>query len=308
MSVKIESCNSLYDVSIPPGKNFDKAEYRLWIPNEVKTIKGVLVLVSGSNGDARSWVEALGWQKIINRSNKLSVSPTFWQDIARRHGLALLGCYYTDKLHEQMFIEEYVKVDEGSGQALLDALKELAEISGHSELAEAPLAFWGISAGGQFSYEFACWNPQRVITFVLNKGGIYFTALATKTAREVPGIFFVGEKDSPFRNNIIKGIFSVNRRANALWTLVEEPDAVHEIGQSLEVSATYFDEIIPLRLPEFYGGALQTLNLTDGYLGDHSSATYTKYDSKRAKEGPTSWLPNKKIVQIWQESKTKKNL
>ena len=85
MSVNLGN-NSLYDVTIPPGKNFDKAEYRLWIPNEVKTIKGVLVLVSGSNGDARSWVEALGWQKIINRSNKLSVSPTFWQDIARRHG------------------------------------------------------------------------------------------------------------------------------------------------------------------------------------------------------------------------------
>ncbi|MHA1289995.1 MAG: hypothetical protein ACTSPB_21650, partial [Candidatus Thorarchaeota archaeon] len=88
----------------------------------------------------------------------------------------------------------------------------------------------------------------------------------------------------------------------------EEPDAVHEIGQSLEVSATYFDEIIPLRLPDFYGGALQTLNLTDGYLGDHSSATFTKYNSERAKEGPTSWLPNTKIVQIWQESTTKKNL
>jgi surfactin synthase thioesterase subunit len=55
-----------------------------------------------------------------------------------------------------MFIEEYFKVSEGSGQALLSALVELATLSGHPEVADAPLAFWGISAGGQFDYEFAC--------------------------------------------------------------------------------------------------------------------------------------------------------
>jgi pimeloyl-ACP methyl ester carboxylesterase len=36
-----------------------------------------------------------------------------------------------------------------------------------------------MSAGGQFNYEFAAWKPDRVAAFVVNKGGIYYTAKGT---------------------------------------------------------------------------------------------------------------------------------
>ena len=296
-----ELSGAIYDVDIPSGNNFEKAEFRLWIPNEVKTIKGILVLVPGSNGDGRPWVEISNWQKVIERS-KQNISPTLWHNIAISHDFALLGCYFTDKHHENMFIEKYAKVDEGSGQALLTALDKFAEISGHSEIGKAPIALWGISAGGQCNYEFSCWKPERVIAYVLNKGGIYYTALVSNEARKVPGIFFVGEKDSPYRNNIIKGIFTVNRRAMALWTLIEEPGAVHEFGVSLEVSKTYFDEVIPLRLPLKVGGKLRDLNLEEGYIGDHKTGTYSHYDVEKTKDSPTSWIPTEKIAKIWQNS------
>jgi len=290
----------IYNITIPPGNNFNKAEFRLWIP-EIKTIRGVLVLVHGSNGDARSWVEKDGWGTIVERTNQ-NVPSTFWQDLAKRHDMALLGCYYTDNTHDQMFIEKYTKVDEGSGQALIDALKLLADKSNHPEIAKAPLAFWGISAGGQFNYEFACWKPERVITFVLNKGGIYYTAMATKATQRVPGIFFIGEKDTPFRNHIIKGIFSINRRAEALWTLIEEPNTTHEFGKSLDISEKYYDEIIPLRLSESISAPLRPLKTDEGYLGEHNSLTYVKYDKELASKKPTSWLPNKNIAEIWKNS------
>ena len=74
----------------------------------------------------------------------------------------------------------------GSGQALIEAINELSETSDHPELSKSPLAFWGISAGGQFSYEFACWKPERIITFVLNKGGIYYIALAPQNCTKCP--------------------------------------------------------------------------------------------------------------------------
>jgi len=303
MHIMINQTELIYDITIPSGKNFNKAEFRIWIP-EIKTIKGVLVLVHGSNGDARPWVEKNGWGAIINRT-KQNVSSTFWQDLAKRHDMALLGCYYTDNTHDQMFIEKYTKVDEGSGQALLDALKQFADKSNHPEISEAPLAFWGISAGGQFNYEFACWKPERVITFVLNKGGIYYTAMASKAAQRVPGVFFVGEKDTTFRNHIIKGIFSINRRAEAHWTLIEEPNTTHEFGKSLEISEKYYDEIIPLRLPESINAPLRTLNIEDGYIGDHESLIYVKYDKELANKKPTSWLPNRIIAETWKNSTTK---
>src|SRR5262245_16338828 len=98
------------DETIPPGRNFDKAEFRLGYPTGVSQLRAVVVLVPGSNGDGRAQVE-----------------DPVWQAFAMRHGLALLGCRFTDKPHEQNFIEEYVNVREGSGQALLDALNALSK-------------------------------------------------------------------------------------------------------------------------------------------------------------------------------------
>jgi pimeloyl-ACP methyl ester carboxylesterase len=297
----------IFDVTIPPGENYDKAEFRLWLPDEPITLKGVLVAVRGSNSDSRPWVKQSSWKEFAESLN-VDVRASYWHDIAHRHGLALLGCNFTDKPHKNMDIEEYCKIDEGSGQALLEALTDLAEQSGYPELSDAPLALWGASAGGQFTYEFACWRPKRTITFVLNKGGIYYTALASQATRNVPGILFIGERDSPFRNDIINGIFSVNRNANALWALTVEPKAVHEIGRSLELSEVYFDEVIPLRLPEKPRGTLRPLSIENGYLGDLDTLTYAPYDEDKAKERPAAWLPTEKMAQAWQAVMTGKPL
>jgi len=256
------------------------------------------VAVNGSNADSRPWVKQSSWKEFTER-RKMNARASYWQGIALRHGLALLGYHFTDKRHENMFIEEYTKVDEGSGQALLDALTDLAGQSGHPELAEVPLALWGISAGGQFNYEFACWRPECTITFVLNKGGIYYTALAPQAARDVPGICS-SERRTPFRNGIINGIFAMNRRADALWALTVELGAVHEVARSLDLSVVFFDEVIPLRLPLKPGGALRPLKLEKGYLGDLKTHTYAPYDGEKAKEGPASWLPTEKTAQAWQ--------
>ena len=39
--------------SIPAGENFDKADFKLWLPDGQGAIKAILVLVPGSNGDGR---------------------------------------------------------------------------------------------------------------------------------------------------------------------------------------------------------------------------------------------------------------
>ena len=121
------------DVEMPPGKNFDRAAFRLWLPEDVETLEAVLVLVPGSNGDGRDQVET-----------------PFWQQLAARHGLGLVGMYLADKQHEDMFIEHYIEVSDGSGQALVDALTRLGEMASHPELASAPLLLWGMSMGTPF--------------------------------------------------------------------------------------------------------------------------------------------------------------
>jgi dienelactone hydrolase len=221
------SPNGTLDVEIPPGTNFTVAAFRWWHPPEAKALLGVAVLVPGSNSDGRAQVE-----------------DPFWQDFARRHRLALVGCWFQDHPHENMNIEAYARARDGSGQALLDAVDRLATAAAHPEAATAPLLLWGQSAGGEFNYEFACWDPARVAAFVVNKGGYYFTHLAPAATRAVPGIFFVGGKDEAFRIQSIQGIFAVNRQAGAAWKLIVEPDEGHELGKTREQATAFFAEVL----------------------------------------------------------------
>ncbi len=276
------------DETIAPGRNYDKAEFRLWLPAGAARIRAVLALMPGSNGDARS-----------------SVDDPVWQALATRQHLALVGCRFTDKPHDQAFIEEYVNVSLGSGQAFLDALSSLAKRSTHPELASAPLLLWGMSAGGQFNYEFAAWKPERVIAFIVNKGGIYYSALVNRSARGVPGMLFVGGKDLEFRTNTIAGLFAVNRRAGALWAFAEEPDAAHEVGRSRDLAVIFFEDILPLRLPETGSDgrgaiALKPLVASSGYLGDLKARTFQPQGQMNAPGVPTAWLPTERVAKAWQ--------
>jgi poly(3-hydroxybutyrate) depolymerase len=288
-SLAQQPASTVLDETIAPGANYDKAEFRLWLPHDAGALRATLILVPGSNGDGRSAAE-----------------DSVWQAFATRNKVALIGCRFTDKKHDQNFIEEYVNVSQGSGQALLEALSRFATRSKHAELATTPLLLWGMSAGGQFNYEFTAWKPERVAAFVVNKGGIYYSALVSRAAREVPGILFVGGKDLEFRTNTIVGLFAVNRRGGALWALAEEPDVAHVVGRSRDVAITFFDDVLPLRLPESSaaGAPLKALDQKTGFIGDLKVKTFQPVGSGPAPSVPTAWLPTARVARAWQAMMT----
>lgn len=277
-----QSPPGVLDEAAPPGENYDVAEFRLWCPPDVARVQAVLVLNPGSNGDGRG-----------------AVDDPVWRAFAVTHRLALVGTRFTDKKHDQNFIEEYVNVSKGSGQALLDALGRLATRASHPELASAPLLLWGMSAGGQFNYEFVAWKPERVVAFVVNKGGIYYSALLPPAARRVPGMLFVGGKDLEFRTNTIAGLFAVNRRGGALWALAEEPGAAHIVGRSRDVALMFYEDVLPLRLPNG-NGPLTPLVERSGFLGDYQTKTFEKQGERDAPNPPTAWLPTARVAAAWQ--------
>jgi poly(3-hydroxybutyrate) depolymerase len=277
------------EASVAPGNNFDKANFRLWYPNDVKTFDGIALLVPGSNGDGRDMAR-----------------DSVWQAFAVKHRLALVACQFTDKKHDQGFIEEYVNVSQGSGQALLHAINEFAERSKHPELANAPMLLWGMSAGGQFNYEFVAWKPERVIAFVVNKGGIYYTALAPRAARNVPGLLFTGGKDLEFRTNTINGLFAVNRRGGALWALAEEPGVAHVVGRSRDVAMVFFADVLKLRLDAAAPTSLRALTEKSGFIGDLKAKTFAPIGDTPVPNYPTAWLPTQRSAEAWQAMVTEK--
>jgi poly(3-hydroxybutyrate) depolymerase len=266
------------DESVPPGENFDKAEFRLWLPEGVPTVRAIVIMTPGSNGDGRSDVESAGWQ-----------------EFAIKNKVALIGCRFTDKPHDQGFIEEYVNVSRGSGKALETALSAFAQRSKHSELATAPLLLWGMSAGGQFNYEFVAWRPERVAAFVVNKGGIYYSALLSREARNVPGMLFVGGKDMDSRISTITGLFAVNRRGGALWALANEPGAAHVVGRSLELARMFFEDVLSARV----AATLRPMSEKDGFVADLKTKTFQPAGTSSPADHSTAWLPTERVARAW---------
>ena len=271
---------AVLDDSILPGANFDKAQFRLWVPPQVARVRALLVLVPGSNGDGRAMAQ-----------------DTVWQAFAQKNQLAIVACRFTDKPHDQNFIEDYVNVAHGSGQALFDILGKFAGRSNHAEIATAPLLLWGMSAGGQFDYEITAWHPERVAAFVVNKGGIYYTALTSRAARSVPGILFIGGKDLDQRVQTITGLFAVNRRGGALWALAEEPGVGHVVGKSRDVSMPFFEDVLAARLDG--SGGLKPMSESTGLMGDMKTKEFGPIPEKGGPNYPTSWLPTERVARAW---------
>ena|SRR5579872_3942711 len=272
-----------FDEMLPPGANFDKAAFRLWLPDGVARVRALVVLVPGSNGDGRPQVD-----------------ESFWQEFASKNQVGLVGVQLTDKQHDQMFLENYVDVSRGSGQAFLDALASLAKKSSHAEVATAPFLLWGMSAGGEFNYEMTAWKPERVVAFIVNKGNVYYTALAPQAARSVPGLLFTGEKDLEFRVNTIVGLFAVNRRASALWALTQEPGIGHAVGRSKDLAAMFFEDMLAARLPAPGSTALRSVDEKAGFYGDVKSGDIQAVADSKAPTAPVAWLPNARIAHAWQ--------
>lgn len=163
----------------------------------------------------------------------------------------------------------------------------------------APMLLWGMSAGGEFNYEFAAWKPERVIAFVVNKGNVYYTALAPEAARRVPGVLFTGEKDLAFRIDAIAGLFAINRRAGALWAYAMEPGVGHEVAHSREFALVFYEEMLAARLSDT--GSLKPVDEKHGLFGDPKSQAAEPIDETRPPSAyPVSWLPNARVARAWQ--------
>jgi dienelactone hydrolase len=161
-----------------------------------------------------------------------------------------------------------------------------------------------MSAGGQFNYEFTAWKPERVAAFVVNKGGIYYSALVSRASRDVPGILFTGGNDLAFRTNTIDGLFAVNRRGGALWALAQEPGVAHVVGRSRDVSIVFFDDVLPMRIGS--DDTLRPLDPKAGFIGDLTTNTFQPASAVPSPTVPTAWLPTERAARAWRAMVTGK--
>jgi hypothetical protein len=269
------------DYEVNPQGNFTKAAYRFWSPAYNQPVRGVIVIVPGLDGDGRGMIS----------------SPT-WQSLAKKYRLALVSCFLQGG--------NYYEAERGTGDALLEALKNFAEKSSHPEIAQAPLLLYGESAGGQFNYDFVLWKPERTMAFVVNKGGYYVGGEADSHVRAVPGLFFLGLKDSDLRIDAIKSRWSEGRKAGALWALAPQPNSGHEFSRTAAVAQVFFEGVLKNRLPDetladSEGPAMKPMDEGHGWLGDLTSHEVHDGSTDTEPNRADSWFPDQDSANAWKK-------
>lgn len=277
-----------YDVTMEPSAVHNMSAFRMWTPGNVDSFRGILMLNPGSNGDGRP-----------------AVDDEYWQAFANEHHFALMATFLQDKRHPNMMIEDYIQVSKGSGAAILGAIDYFASESGHEELTNAPFLLWGMSAGGELNHELAAWIPERVIAYVVNKGGYYYSAVPPEATRKTPGLYSIGLEDLPSRSTMIKGMYLTNRRAGALWTLAEEKGVAHEVAGSRDLAVAYFEAVMEMRLVDGASGyqALKPVTEDMGVLGNIYTHTVGVEEGVRRED--TTWLPSEDFARQWLTHVTK---
>jgi hypothetical protein len=262
-------------------ENYQWAMFRLWIPEEVKTIRGVLVLVPGAGVDGRALADNPGWQAF-----------------AREEQFALVSCYIKGRIGRVAYLAK-----NGTGDALIQGLSHLAARGRRPEVKDAPLLIWGHVVGGQFAHAMACYAPERIIAFAAVKSQ-QFRAIPKPKTFQVPAVLVAGSKDSLKR---IQGQYNLlyrNRPKGALWCLAIEKGGYDEPGNSGPILvAPFFKSILKKRMPKGEGAvsykSLAALSEKDGHLGHIPTGKTTTYNDFSESRARAVWLPDAATAQQW---------
>jgi Poly(3-hydroxybutyrate) depolymerase len=271
--------NPDWDAGSRPTAHLEEAQFRWWAP-EAKTLRGVMVVIPGRNGDGRN-----------------AVNDPDWQALATKHHFALVGC--------RLFKEDptYQSDPDGSTAKMIEkAVSELGRANGHPEVANAPLVFWGHSAGSNTAERFAFRHPKRTLAIAGIKG-TWGPGDATPQKCDVPILACIGKNDKPDWVATATKNYEAGRQGRAVWALALNPGEGHETGATKPLAVTFLDEVITLRLgpPDNMGssGGPKKLSVSSGWLGDPSTLETAPASSFRGKKRDATWLPGELTAAAW---------
>lgn len=295
-----------YDWSADPlnAVKLETVAFRGWVPDTTDPLAGVLVLIPGRHGDGRGMAD----------------NPR-WQQLATDVGFGILGCQFTNG-----DAGLYQSDDKGDvAKAINEAVKELAKVSGKPELADAPLAFWGTSAGSNVSSKYCGFFPERVAAFGSSKGTWGPGGNSSAKFLEIPMIYAIGANDNPEWVKISVDHFNIGH-GKAPWTLALQPREGHGVEGSLDVIIPFLTSAINQRLgkttaagsqnesifkselpkigssssPQKSKVSLKKLTLRDGWLGDPKSFEIAAYSDFKGSKSQAIWLPDESVALAWQ--------
>ncbi|MHB8902713.1 MAG: alpha/beta hydrolase [Thermoguttaceae bacterium] len=294
-----------HEVAYPPSTEPDELRfgvtYTLWIPDDVKTLRAVIVHQHGC-GDGAC------------RGGATAAYDLHWQALAAKWDCALLGPSYQQG--ENPDCRLWCDPRNGSEGAFLKALDDLAGKSGHSELKSVPWCLWGHSGGGFWSSLMQVMHPERIVA-VWNRSGTAFSAWESgeipkpeiaEAAYGVPVMCNPGVQE--------KGDARFGRAWDGCLAMVEayrahgapigfapDPRTSHQCGDSRYLAIPFFDACLAMRLPEAgsTSGELRPVDWNKAWYAEPLGREPSPADSYRGDKSAAAWLPDGRVAEAWTE-------
>ncbi|HLU66698.1 MAG TPA: Ig-like domain-containing protein [Kofleriaceae bacterium] len=292
MKIRITACAALllaasrpaaaavYDWEIGPEEQF-----RIWIPDDQPIVYGVYVIWNESTGDTRDLV----------------IRPLI-QDWVRTFGFAIVGTRLPDP---------------GYAGALLDALRAFADMSGHPEVASAPVLCEGLSLGGYAAVEFAATYPERTIGYLSGGARRLYEDTDHPGFVHVPGLIYQGDMDPDMEAALAAKSEVVGLRERGVQAAYfVQWGAGHERLYGDEIGWKYLADLVRLRYPEGedpVAGPVPLLDIPDdiAWLADHLTwedeitGIYPLGDFPGDAGSRSFWLPTRDAAFVYRAHATR---
>ena len=284
----------------PPGLQVG-VNYTLWIPDNVATLRAVIVHQHGCGVGAC-------------QGGATAAYDLHWQALAEKWDCALLGPSYQQDQKQNCRL--WCDPRNGSHAVFLRALTHFAAASQHPELETIPWCLWGHSGGGFWASLIQTMVPERIVAAWL-RSGTAFTAWQTDeiTPPEIPAATYtiptmcnpgIKEQGDQRFNGAWTGcwsMFQAYREKDAPIGFAPDPRTSHQCGDSRYLAIPFFDACLALRLPA-KGAADQTLRPIDpraGWRGVPLTSTVMPASQYTGEASEAVWLPDQRVAKAWAE-------
>lgn len=278
------STGSLFSAAVNLVPMNFSAKGTLFIPDRVNRIRYVLVVIDYGHGEDVFYMDA-------------------WRRLARDTGAALFSFGYTN-------------IARGAGVSAKDAavrtttlnslLQSLARDSGHQELVDSPLLFWGYSIAAANAATFANQFPDRTLAFIRYHAGPDGVIPNEGDAElRVPALLISGAKEEGVNNvPFSEARLKRGRSLRAPWTFAVEPDVAHFDVVALEranaLMVPWVTAVVNQRLP-VNGSSLRSVTDNSAWLGNNSTGDVAIFATFAGEKADASWLPDETRARAWQK-------
>lgn len=293
-----------YEASAKPGELPYGVNYTIWIPKDVKALRGVIVHQHGcGEGSCKSGLTG--------------AYDLHWQALAKKHDCALLSPSYEQP--EKADCQMWCDPRNGSDAAFRKCLVDLGAKSGHPELARVPWAFWGHSGGGHWAGGMVMLHPNRVAAAWLRSGvplmkedpnrkGIKSHTLPN-AALKVPMMCNLGTKEGvTAKGDQFKGVWPANeaffnevRGKGGLVGVAVDPLTSHECGNQRYLAIPWLDACLSARLPKEGGDVLVAIPTEGAWLAPVTGTEAVSAAKFTGDPLGAGWLPNEAIAKTWMQ-------